>query len=103
MQKLDRNYPFSFDFVLDIIHVYIPGPISGMRCEQIIEPADRNHWNSNYLCVPQNYPYFFEWYHKKGRVSYYVFDPITLVGGGGSYFAEVGNRPIFMAEIGNIV
>ena len=22
---------------------------------------------------------------------------------GGSYFAEVGNRPIFMAEIGNMV
>jgi hypothetical protein len=32
-----------------------------MRCTQIIESADPDTWNDNYLCVPPSSPLIFSW------------------------------------------
>ena len=39
------------------------GPIAGMQCTQIIEPAEpaRHTWRDNYLCVPPGSPIHFTW------------------------------------------
>ena len=37
------------------------GPIRGMRCTQIKEPAGPRTWRDNYLCVPRRSPLRFKW------------------------------------------
>ena len=37
------------------------GAITGMKCTHIHEVADPNGWLQNYLCVPTDAPYQFEW------------------------------------------
>ena len=37
------------------------GPIRGMRCTQIKEPADSHIWKDNYLCVPRRSRLRFKW------------------------------------------
>ena len=41
--------------------MFILGPISGVKCTQIIESADPHGWDNNYLCVPNDAPYQFVW------------------------------------------
>jgi hypothetical protein len=37
------------------------GPIRGMRCTRIYEPADPHTWKDNYLCVPRRSPLRLKW------------------------------------------
>ena len=37
------------------------GPIAGQRCTRILETADPHTWADNYLCVPPDSPYNFQW------------------------------------------
>ncbi len=46
------------------------GPIAGMRCTQITEPAEpvEHGWTDNYLCVPESSPLELEW-SNTGRIA----------------------------------
>lgn len=37
------------------------GPLAGMRCTLINEPADAHGWADNYLCLPQTSPIQLQW------------------------------------------
>ena len=57
-----------------------------MKCEWVYEPTDNNGWSEegNYLCVPRNTPYKFDWLtnlftHPKGWDYNYGTDCINIV------------------------
>jgi hypothetical protein len=44
------------------------GPISGMKCTQILEGSDSDSWNDNYLCIPKESTLELQWSYS-GPVS----------------------------------
>ena len=33
-----------------------------MRCTPVLQTVNTSTWTDNYLCVPHNYTYYFQWY-----------------------------------------
>lgn len=44
-----------------IRHTIYLGPIEGMKCTRVWEPADSHDWHDNYLCVPEDSPFNFKY------------------------------------------
>ena len=38
------------------------GKIADMRCTPVLQIINTSTWTDNYLCVPHNYTYYFQWY-----------------------------------------
>ena len=65
-EKFFSNMNFCKTLTVKYISNIHLGPIRGMKCTQITESQQppSHTWDDNFLCVPRNSPFNFEWSEK---------------------------------------